>query len=302
MKTFLFISLLLFLSACKVDTNQPKKELIVCSTSIIADCVRAIVGNKVEVIALMGPGVDPHAYNPRPSDVKFLNNATVVIYNGFHLEGKMAELFERLAERKKVIEVADFFNNQAKIAAAPGIVDPHIWFSAQHWTNAFDPVTDELTKIFLHKSNDFHLNYVNWKNQVLKVTTDGRDKLSKIPAQSRVLITSHDAFHYFGKEFGIEVKALQGISTTQEPGVKDVISLVDFIVKHKIKALFVEHSVSPKAIQTVIYSCKQKGHRVEIGGLLYSDALGEQQHLGGTYIGMLQHNSQTIFEGLKNER
>jgi manganese/zinc/iron transport system substrate-binding protein len=301
MRLFAVIAVLFSFLSCRIQTDKPEKELIVCSTSIIADCVKEIVGDQIEVVSLMGPGVDPHAYNPRPSDVKYLNNASVIIYSGFHLEGKMAELFERLSERKKVIEVAHYFDQSAKIEADTGIIDPHIWFRATAWIDAFEPITLELIDLFPAKSKQFDTNYQSLKKKVYVISKEGKKQLEEIPIESRVLITSHDAFHYFGKEFGIEVKALQGISTTQEPGVKDVIELVDFIVKRKVKALFVEHSVSPKAIQTVIYSCKRKGHLVQVGGLLYSDALGEKQKLGGSYFGMLQHNIQTILLGLKEK-
>jgi manganese/zinc/iron transport system substrate-binding protein len=293
------IALFFLFSACEIRENRSDHPVIVCTTSIIADGVTEIVGNDVEVVSLMGPGIDPHAYNPRPRDVFYLNNATLIVYNGCHLEGKMVALFEKIAKRKRVVAVATTYPKRKLIHADGGsTVDPHIWFDPTAWKEGMKGVVSELKRCFPKYKNSFQLRFDSFEKRVEAQERMLRLELSQIPPEQRVLITSHDAFHYFGRCFGVKVKALQGISTTQEPGVKDVVELVDFIVRNRIKAIFVEHSVSPKTIQTVLQSCERLGHKVKIGGTLYSDALGEKKQLGGTYLGMLQHNVETIKKGL----
>ena len=297
----IFTAAFLLFAGCKVRTEEENKTIkIACSTSIIRDCIQIIVGDSIEVKSLMGPGIDPHGYNPRPSDISLLNNATVVIYNGLHLEGKMVELFEELGKRKTVLSVASGISKKDLILtdASAGTVDPHIWFDTRIWFDGLEEVVNDLCAKYPAHEATFRKNFESFRMRISELNGSLKERLAAIPSERRVLITSHDAFHYFGRSFGIEVKALQGISTTQEPGVRDVVNLVNFIVDHQIKALFVEHSVSPKAINTVIESCAKRGHPVKIGGTLYSDALGDANSAGATYSSMLQHNVSAIIKGL----
>jgi manganese/zinc/iron transport system substrate-binding protein len=216
-RCFGIIGLLVVLLGCKIDPNRPKKELnIVCSTSIIRDCVQEIVGDSIRVQSLMGPGI-----------------------------------------------------------------------------------VEDLCVAYPKYRKQFEAHFRQYRKRVEAEQAELKAALTIIPEERRVLITSHDAFHYFSRCFNVRVRALQGISTTQEPGVQDVVNLVDFIVDHKVKALFVEHSVSPKAINTVIESCQRKGHNVRVGGTLYSDALGDASSPGSTYLRMLRHNVYTLIKGLK---
>jgi len=290
------ILLLIVLAGCSTK-KLSEKQLIVCSTSIIADCTREIVGDKYEVVSLMGPEIDPHSYNPRPSDAKYLDQADVIIYSGFHLEGKMAELFEHLKTRKKVICVAEYYQKDKRIVVdAQGAIDPHIWFDPKLWMNAFNGVTKDLSAIYQSDSSVFKTNYDNYNLLIQKEYHDLKLKLAKIPIEQRVIITSHDAFHYFGRAFDCKVKAIQGTSTTQDPSIQAMRELQDYILEHKIKALFVESSVNPKSISSIIENCKSKGHHVVIGGTLYSDALGAKK--AKTYAKMLEENCTTIFKAL----
>jgi manganese/zinc/iron transport system substrate-binding protein len=301
-KIFSIAIVLLVLWGCKIDPYREKRELeIVCSTSIIRDCVQEIVGDSIHVKSLMGPGIDPHSYNPRPSDISLLNNATVVIYNGLHLEGKMAQLFEELGKRKTVLSVASGISRDKLIVTDPktGITDPHIWFDTKIWLDGLEQIVKDLSEAYPKYKKRFETNFRSYRRKVEQEQQELREALKVIPEQQRVLITSHDAFHYFSRCFDLKVRALQGISTTQEPGVQDVVNLVNYIVEHNVKALFVEHSVSPKAIRTVIESCQRKGHRVRVGGTLYSDALGDANSSGRTYLLMLEHNVNTLIKGLK---
>lgn len=297
------LSLFSLLGACKVnERDQNDEKYIVCTTSIIQNCVKEIVGEGYKVDALMGAGVDPHSYKPRPADVHMLNTAEVIVYNGVHLEGKMVELFHQLSERKTSVAVAaNFPKSQFFLTSKQGAIDPHIWFDTEDWSVGLRGVVAVLKEKYPQDSSLFEANLDRFLKRISIVTVQLKSEMLKVPREQRVLITSHDAFHYFGRTFGIKVKALQGISTTQEPGVRDVVDLVDFIVKHKVKSIFIENSVSPKAIKTVIESCKKRGQEVHIGGTLFSDALGDKTTEGNTYLGMLQHNVRTIIKGLRNE-
>jgi manganese/zinc/iron transport system substrate-binding protein len=300
MKQFAYILIVVSLAfSCKVKQAKENEKLIVCSTSITADCIREVVGNKLQVKSLMGPGVDPHTYNPRPSDVILLNDAKLVVYTGFHLEGKMAELFSRLSERKAVVSFQLDFPKDKVLYTDEITPDPHVWFDTESWVHSMNGVVDKLVELYPDYELEFRENFYKFQVKVERKTRELKSKLNEVPREQRVLITSHDAFHYFGRTFDVRVKALQGVSTSQEPGVRDVIDLVDFIVKHDVKAIFVENSVSPKALKSVLSSVERRGHRVKIGGTLFSDALGAKGSGADTYIGMLSHNVNSIKEGLK---
>lgn len=290
----IFGFVLLIIMACS-RKNATDGRYIVCSTSIIANSVQQIVGADIPVVALMGSGVDPHSYKPRPRDVYYLNHAKLIVYNGCHLEGKMTDVFELLKKRKNVVAVSDAYPTDVFILLnGKKNRDPHIWFNPIAWSKGMRGVKLKICQLYPNFSNSIENRFIKFQKKCSESVLKGRITFSKIPYNQRVLITSHDAFHYYGKCFGIRVKALQGVSTTQEPGVRDIVELVQFIVNHKIRALFVEQSVSPKTIQTVIQSCRTKNHRVVIGGMLYSDALGNANEKGGNYFGMIDYNTQTI--------
>lgn len=299
-KLWYLSTILLLVLSCK-NNNSERKNLIVCSTSILADCVRNIVGDKLEVESLMHAGVDPHTYKARPRDVELLNEAHLIIYTGFHLEGKMAGSFKKIQNRKHVFALQESFSSKQIIFADEITPDPHIWFDVLSWTNSLQMLTEQLGDLYPQFQDEFHRNYMTFKKKAENLTTKMKVELQKIPKKNRVLITSHDAFHYFGRTFDVEIKALQGVSTLQEPGIKDVMDLSKFIIENDIKAIFIENSVSPKVLQSVLNSVNNKGHKVVVGGTLYSDALGEDGSGAETYLGMIEYNVKTISKGLRNE-
>lgn len=297
MKYLSFLIVLVGLFGC-TTAEKRTKPLIVCSTSIIASCVQEIVGPDYEVVALMGPEIDPHSYNPRPSDAILLEDADVIIYNGFHLEGKMAELFHNLDKRKTVISIAEYYPKEVRIVVDnQGAIDPHIWFDPPAWFAGLTGVEEELETKFPKDAKLFQRNLNAFGQQLSEQFQRLKTKLAEIPYEQRVIITSHDAFHYFSKAFHCQVKAIQGTSTTQDPSVKSLLQLQNYIIKHKIKALFVENSVNPKSISSLIENCSAQHHHVKIGGTLYSDALGSKR--ATTYIDMLNENVTTIYNALK---
>ena len=302
-KLYLVIAAMVLFS-CKVKDKESDKQIetIVCTTGMLGDAVEQIVGPNVKVITLMGPGVDPHLYKATQGDLKSLTNADVIVYNGLHLEGKMGEIFEKLEKQKHIIVATegltktDYINN----TEFQGAQDPHIWFDVALWSKAVQHIGNELIQLSIDSIADqFAKNTEAYRTQLSNLSNQVENELGSLDSNKRILITAHDAFSYFGRAYNFEVKGLQGISTTSEYGLKDVSDLVNYIVDNEIKAVFVESSVSEKSLQAVVEGCLQKNHQVQIGGQLYSDAMGEAGTPEGTYVGMVKHNVKTIVEGLK---
>ena len=268
---------------------------------MIRDAVVNITGDSAKVTSLMGPGVDPHLYKATQGDLRQLRKADMVFYNGLHLEGKMTEIFEKFSRQKPVIPVADGVKKDSLIEtkAFSGTYDPHIWFDIELWKKAVRHTAKKIKQFDSSNASYYQANHGRFQEKLTALDTWISGRLTKIPEAQRVLITAHDAFGYFGRAYNIRVKGLQGISTTSEYGLQDVNKLVDFIVGNNIKAVFVESSVPTKNLEAVVQGCKEKGHEVEIGGTLYSDAMGKRGSPEGTYIGMVKHNVNTILAHLK---
>ncbi|SMD31894.1 manganese/zinc/iron transport system substrate-binding protein [Reichenbachiella faecimaris] len=288
--------------ACQPNKNARNGKLkVVTTTGMIYDAVINIAGDSVEALALMGPGVDPHLYKATQGDLKKLQEADLIFYNGLHLEGKMGEIFEKLGRIKSVKAVSEDITTSRFRASElyPGTYDPHIWFDVSLWKEAVKNVHKNLILIDDVNKAYYDQNAVSYLNSLDSLHLAVNAAIQEIPESQRMLITAHDAFGYFGEAYNIEVKGLQGISTLSEPGLKDVADLVNLIVENEIKAVFIETSVSKKAINAVVEGCKQNGHDVIIGGSLYSDAMGPFGQFEGTYIGMVHTNVQTIVNALK---
>ena len=293
--------LLSILSSCSPSTKKEEshKLTIVTTTGMIADAVKNIVGDHAEVTALMGPGVDPHLYKATQGDLEKLTKADIIFYNGLHLEGKMGEVLEKLARTKTVVAVGGEIDTARLRSVANGIHDPHIWFDVALWKEAVQVAATTLTNADSTHAAEYSIHATTYLKQLDSLHASILEKIKEIPESQRVLITAHDAFGYFGDAYGVEVRGLQGISTVAEFGLKDVTELVDFIIDRKIKAIFVETSVSEKSINAVIEGCLQQNWQVRIGGSLYSDAMGPANTKDGTYIGMVDKNVSTIVESLK---
>lgn len=306
--TMLFLALAaISLAACGNDeeasTGGDGKLIVTTTTGMIADIAAVVGGDRVEVSGLMGAGIDPHLYKASQGDVKKLDGADVIFYNGLHLEGKMGEIFERLEARKPVVAVSKDID-ESKLHGDPSVedgaaFDPHIWFNVQLWMSAVEVVRDTLKEQDAANADYYEDNAKDYLAELSELDQYARDQIATIPEQSRVLVTAHDAFGYFGEAYGLEVLGLQGMNTMSESSAKDVSELRDYLVDNGIKAVFVESSVSTKSIQSVIEGAKQLGHEVVIGGELFSDAMGDPGTVEGTYVGMVKHNVDTIVQALK---
>jgi manganese/zinc/iron transport system substrate-binding protein len=299
MAWFLIVTGIVFSSCQYNPTENQQEKLIVATTGMIGDALHNILPNSFQIHTLMGPGVDPHLYEAKPSDIRQLAKAEVIVYNGLHLEGKMAELFSKLGKEKLVHAISDGLEEKSLISIGEHSHDPHIWLDPFIWARGVDALGSALAKRYPELAKVILLNATNYKLKILMTASWMKNEISTIEKDKRVLITSHDAFNYFGKAFDVQVEALQGISTVAEPGIRKVEELTDFIIQRKIKSVFVESSVSSKAILSLRQACERSNYSIDEGGTLYSDAMGDEASGADTYIDMLKANTRTIVKGLK---
>ena len=267
----------------------------------MVDLAQEIGGDDVEVKSLMGPGTDPHLYKAREKDIRLLANADIVLYNGLHLEGKLGDVLEKMAKKKPVIPVAEVIPEARlhQMAGAADTHDPHVWFDVTLWMRVAERIRDALVEAAPKNKAGFESRASKLLDRMKKLHEWAKTETAEIPKERRVMITAHDAFGYFGEAYDFEVRGIQGISTEDEAGVKDINTLVDFIASRGIKAVFVESSVPRKNIEALVEGCTAKGHPLKIGGELFSDAMGAEGTKEGTYIGMVEHNVRTIVAALK---
>jgi manganese/zinc/iron transport system substrate-binding protein len=305
LEAFVLSGMIMLLSSCgQAEKNKDQgngKFKIVTTTGMIKDAVQHVAGDRADVTALMGPGVDPHLYKATQGDLQKLTNADIVFYNGLHLEGKMGDVLEKLGKLKPVIAISSEIPDSLlrTIPGFQGTHDPHIWFDVELWEYAVRSVSGFLQKHDSARADFYKSNGERYIKQLDSLHAKIKTQVVEIPEAQRVLITAHDAFGYFGDAYHVEVRGLQGISTVSEFGLKDVTELVNFIIQRKIKAIFVETSVSQKSIEAVVEGCRNKNWNVKIGGSLYSDAMGPEGTKEGTYIGMVSANVKTIVDALK---
>ena len=300
----LLFTLLWTLAACggaQGGATAPDGKLrVVATTGQIADAVRNVGGEHVEVVALMGPGVDPHLYVASEGDVDRLQQADVIFYNGLFLEAQMADILKQIGARKPSVAVAEAIpaTSLQPWAGHSDEFDPHVWFDVALWMTTVETVRDALVKTDPAHATDYQANADAYLSRLAELDAYVKTQADRVPAAQRVLITAHDAFHYFGRAYGFDVRGLQGISTASEAGTADVRALADFIAETEIPAIFIETSVPVRTIEALQAAVADRGFQVKIGGQLYSDALGSPDGDAGTYIDMVKHNIDTIVGAL----
>jgi manganese/zinc/iron transport system substrate-binding protein len=273
---------------------------VVATVGMVADIVREVGGSRVRVHQLMGPGVDPHLYKGTRDDVRAILAADLVFYSGLMLEGKLIDMLEKVSSKKPVTAItsslpADLILSESE---SLGHADPHAWMDVSLWAKCVDVVADALIAYDAEHSDTYRENAKRYEAQLMSLDKYGKDVIATVPQEGRVLITSHDAFAYFGRAYGLDVFGVQGLSTDSEAGLRQINSLVDTIVARKVSAVFVESSVPRKSILAVVDGAASRGHRVKIGGELYSDAMGQAATYEGTYLGMLDHNLTLVARAL----
>ena len=306
-RTCLLRSALLLAAAALVITVPSSlaaelKIRVTTTTSMVTDLVQQVGGDRVEVAGLMGAGVDPHLYKATASDVSKLQQAEVIFYNGLVLEGKMTDIFTKLARTKKFVYPVTEGVPEKKLLEPPefeGHFDPHVWFDVELWAQCAQTVVKGLREFSPKDKAHFEQRGKEVATKLRALHEWSLKKAAELPKERRILVTSHDAYNYFGRAYGFQVVGLQGVSTVGEAGLADMAKLVDFIKKNQLKAIFVESSVSPATLQRI---AKDAG--VKVGGELFSDAMGtpgqmENGYDLGTYEGMIKHNLTTIVGALK---
>jgi len=300
MKRLLWLALggLLGLVSCR-QAQEPAKDgvfRVVATTSMIADVTREIAGEDAEVVALIGPGVDPHLYQPLRGDIAAMQTADVILYNGLLLEGRMTDTIDRFA-RSGVRTLA--------VAEMPGVIDepggkhdPHLWMDVKLWSRAADRILEVLCAADPDSADAYRGRHAAYAERLRKLDDDVRRTFATIPADRRVIVTAHDAFGYLARAYDLEVRGIQGISTESEAGLKDMEALINLLVERRIPAVFAESSIPRKSVEALIEGTRARGHELRLGGELFSDSMGRDGTYEGTYIGMIDHNVTTITRAL----
>lgn len=297
------LSAIALLSGCNEESankNNGEDEAIkiVTTTAQIGEPLEVIGGDRVDVTSLMGPGVDPHLYTATQGDIKTLSDADMIFYNGLYLEMQMNKVFENINVPAipigEAVKTADLLEDEEDETAN----DPHIWFDVHLWKQALNAAVEELKTFSPDDAEMFEENKQAYFEELEELYTYATEKLAEIPEEKRVLVTAHDAFQYFGQMNNIEVIGLQGLSTEDEVGIMDIQGTIDLVVEKGVPAVFVESSVNRSSIEAVIEGASKAGLDIELGGELFSDAMGEAGTEEGTYIGMYRHNVDTIYDAL----
>lgn len=274
---------------------------VVATVGMIADLVREVAGPLAEVDGIIGEGVDPHVYKPTASDIKAMQSADVVFYNGLLLEGRMTDILVKLATSGKPVHaVTEGLSEESGYVLSGEYEhhDPHVWMDVKGWIAATAVVEKALAAYDAPNAATYQANAAAYRAKLEALDQYAKTSIASIPAPQRVLVTAHDAFQYLARAYGIEVRGIQGMSTDSEAGVKDIEDLVSFLVERRIPAVFVESSVSDKNVRALLEGAAAKGHTVVIGGELYSDAMGASGSYEGTYLGMIDHNITTVTRAL----
>lgn len=302
MKKISLALLFLLILSCKDSKTDNGKLNIVTTTTMITDLLQNIGGDYINIEGLMGSGVDPHLYKASEGDVTKLVNADIIFYNGLHLEGKLVEVFEKMESAHKTpIALSDALDKSTLIGSDyfASNYDPHVWFNIAYFKLFAQKVTLILSEKDPKNATSYKGNETKYLKKLDVLESKIKATIATLPREKRILVTAHDAFNYFGKNYDFDVVGLQGLSTATEAGVQDVQKLAAFIIEKEVKSIFIESSVPKRTIEALQAAVNSKGHDIKIGGTLYSDALGDKGTTEGTYIGMFEYNVNTIVNALK---
>ena len=277
------------------------KFKIVTTCGMVTDIVREVTGPRADVTGLIHTGVDPHLYRSTPEDNRLVQEADIVFYTGLKLEGPLEDGFRVGATAgKRIFAVTDDIPKE-KLHFQAGFgdhPDPHVWNSVSLWSLCVERVAQQMMLVDPPHAVEYRVRADRYREELKELDQFVHACIQSIPEDRRYMVTAHDAFEYFSAAYGIPVHAVQGITTETEPGVKDIRDLVDFVVEHKVSAVFVEEGVNEGFVRSVIEGAAARGWQVEIGGKLFSDSMGKEGTHDGTYIGMLEHNAIMLAQRL----
>ena len=301
-RCFVFFTLFIVLCMSVSSAASAQQPTAIASTTMLTDLTKVIAGDTLQVIGLMGPGLDPHVYQASAGDVRKMQKADLVLLHGLHLEGRLGKVLAGLEKiHKNIIVLEDALDPAVLLANEdnPSLHDPHIWFDVNLWADCAKYVAEQLSRFYPEHQALYAANLDAYLAELRDLDDYMKAEVEKIPEQSRVLITAHDAFRYFGRAYGIEVRGLQGISTQAEAGTAGMNEMAKFIAERQIKAVFVETSVSDKSIRALQEAVRAFGFETVIGGDLFSDSTGDAAHGQDSYLAMLRHNIDTIVSALQ---
>lgn len=300
-KTTCLVLLIAFLLSCRENNiSKSEKIKVICTTGVIADAIDNILPDDFKVTSLMGPGVDPHTYKSKTSEMKSLIKADAIVYNGIHFESNLIDAIEEIRKSNFVISLGDIVpvDRLRKTTDFGTAYDPHFWHDVNLFATSVGLAGEQFSKKFPLFKVYIDSATKSYTQKLFETEIYVRNEITTIPESSRVLITAHDAFGYYGRLFGIDVKGVQGISTASDISIRGITELTDFIVSKNIPSIFVENSVSQKNINSVVEGCRSKGLNLTIGGTLYSDGLGDSLSGANTYIKMIRKNTNSIVRAL----
>lgn len=294
---WLLVALLLLGGAPLARAEPP---LAVATIGMIGDVAGNVAGDCVAVDTLMGPGVDPHLYQAKASDVRAFERADAILYAGYSLEGQLGKVLGKLGRKKPTVGVAPASIDPGDLITVQDIygIDPHLWMDVQLWSRIAPTIADAFAQVAPGCGEAMRARAADYRDQLAALDAWIRDSVASIPEQQRVLVTAHDAFAYYGRAYAIEVRGIQGISTESEAGIADIREMIDTVVEEEVPAVFIESTINPRTIEAVIAGAQERGHDVKMGGELFSDAMGEAGTPEGTYIGMLRANTLAIVNAL----
>lgn len=272
--------------------GPPSGPSLVCTTVMVGDVVRGVAGDGANVTVLFGSDVDPHLFRPTRDDVAALTSADAIFASGLHLEANLLPTLKKLAgEGISVTYLAEaILAPEEQLMESGDVIDPHVWMDPSLWARTPQVVADALGTIDAAAKQDASERAAALSEKYKALDASAALDLGSIPSASRVLISAHDAFGYFGRRYGLEVHAIQGVSTASEAGLGAMEDLVDLIVERRAPAVFFESTVSERSVRALIEGARARNHGVAIGGVLHSDAPGQAK----TYVGMIEHNVRTI--------
>ncbi|MBB3230988.1 metal ABC transporter solute-binding protein, Zn/Mn family [Halomonas stenophila] len=290
----------LWLAAGGAGAQPPAPVEAVVTTGMIGDVAARVGGDCVTVTAIMGPGVDPHLYQASARDVATFQEAELILYSGYSLEGQLGEVLGRFSEIKPTLAVAPSSIEPADLITVQDVygIDPHLWMDVSLWARTLPTIAAALSEARPECEAAIQANAERYGRELEALHGWIGESIATIPEDQRILVTAHDAFNYYGRAYGIEVAGIQGISTETETGVADIRAMTEVVVEREVPAVFIESTINPRTVQAVIDAARRRGQDVEIGGQLYSDAMGEAGTADGTYIGMLYTNTRHIVESL----
>ncbi len=287
--------LTIYLMLLAIPFFAQQKYKVVASASMIADMAQNIAGDRLKVELIVPIGGDPHLHQPTPRDARLVASADLILVNGLTFEGWINELIENSGTKAKIVTVTKGISPIAS-STYKDAFDPHAWMDASLGLTYIENIRDALLDLDPGNEETYKKNYEAYKSELTGLDNYISREIQKIPAGKRVLITSHDAFAYYGRRYGIQLEAIVGISTEAEAQTSDIVRVTKTIREKKIPAIFIESTINPKLIEQIA-----RDNKVRIGGKLYADSIGNKNSPAPTYIDMLRHNTDTIVTALSRE-